>query len=88
MSASLLRACEIIAAMPAAYLKRPEKGESYGLNSSAESPRIQAYALPQGFLISVASGSVFKNLMILLKITLGMLSFCSHGGISRNSGVR
>ncbi|KAF8467823.1 hypothetical protein BDZ91DRAFT_723155 [Kalaharituber pfeilii] len=79
MSVSLLHAREIIAAMPAAYLRRPEKGEGYGLNPSAARPRLQAYALSQTFLISVASGSVFKNVMILLKITLGMLSFCTHG---------
>ncbi|KAF8449537.1 hypothetical protein BDZ91DRAFT_751739, partial [Kalaharituber pfeilii] len=57
MSVSLLRAHEIIAVMPAAYLKKPEKGERYGLNPSAAKTRLQAYAFSQGFLISVASGS-------------------------------
>ncbi|KAF8472865.1 hypothetical protein BDZ91DRAFT_834697 [Kalaharituber pfeilii] len=55
-AASLLRAREIIAAMPAAYLKKPEKGESYGLNPGAAKTRLQAYAFSQGFLVSAILG--------------------------------
>ncbi|KAF8466309.1 hypothetical protein BDZ91DRAFT_794163 [Kalaharituber pfeilii] len=40
-----------MAAMPAAYLKKPEKGESYALNPSAAKTRLQAYAFLQGFLV-------------------------------------
>ncbi|KAF8445453.1 hypothetical protein BDZ91DRAFT_753712, partial [Kalaharituber pfeilii] len=57
MTVSLLRAREIIAAMLAAYLIKPEKGERYGLNPSAAKTRLQAYAFSHGFLILVASGS-------------------------------
>ncbi|KAF8465768.1 hypothetical protein BDZ91DRAFT_727325 [Kalaharituber pfeilii] len=40
MSVSLLRARGIIAAMPATYLKKPEKGERYELNPSTAKTRL------------------------------------------------
>ena len=55
-SPGLLRAKEIIASMPAAWLRKPQKGEKYGLSPNNAKTRLQGYAFANGFCIMTASG--------------------------------